>query len=86
MNGGRVNRRDFLGGASAVCGVAFSVSLPWLSEPVGAAEPTRAWLSDWHIDDAWGAYPRYAEPIGYASPRERAETAAVGSIDALLYV
>ena len=22
-------------------------------------------LADWTIDDMWGVYPRYAEPIGY---------------------
>jgi hypothetical protein len=27
-----------------------------------------ALLADWHIDDMWGVYPRYAEPIAYGRP------------------
>ena len=88
MSGPRLNRRDFLHGAAvAAGGVSVSMTLPWLAGPVGAAEPLLARLSDWTIDDMWGAYPRYAEPIDYPRPvaPRAASAAAAGSIDALFY-
>jgi hypothetical protein len=52
-------------------------------------------VADWSIDDQWAPTPRCADPIGYgrpAAPRAAIggasgpSLAAVGSIDALLYV
>ena len=84
----RLNRRDFLQGAAAAAGgLGVSVSWAWVADPVGTAEPLLARLDDWTIDDMWGVYPRYAEPIGYARPEapRAASTSAAGSIDALFY-
>jgi hypothetical protein len=79
---GRLNRRDFIGGVGlASGGLVVSMAVPW-AEAVEAARPTLARLSDWSIDDMWGVYPRYAEPIAYGRTRAPVAT-TVGSIDAL---
>ena len=84
-----MNRRDFLQRtALAAGGLTVSVALPWVAE-VGAAEPLLAELADWTIDDMWGVYPRYAEPIGYARPETprivSAAAAAAGARHAHFY-
>lgn len=89
MSADAMNRRAFIGGAAlAAGGIAVSAAMPWTSAPVGAEQPTLATLSDWSIDDMWGVYPRYAEPIGYPRARapETSTAAAAGSIDALFHV
>lgn len=83
-----INRRDFLGGVALTAGgIAVSAAMPWLAAPVGAEQPTLATLSDFSIDDMWGAYPRYAESIPYPRAHEPGtmSAAAAGSIETLFY-
>jgi hypothetical protein len=68
-----VDRRTFLGVAGVACGALAAAA--WLPAGLAAALPrtpaaaaVSAALADWTIDDQWGVWPRYAEPIGYASP------------------
>jgi len=86
-DGAGMNRREFVGSVALVTGgIAVSAVVPGVSPPAMAAQSPPATLSDWTIDDMWGVYPRYADPIGYGRPLGRGETAAVqGSIDALFY-
>ena len=57
--------------------VAFAAAEP----AVGDTAP-RAKLTDWHIDDMWGVYPRPSEPIGYGRPQGDGEpVAAVAAAD-----
>lgn len=61
-SGASIDRREFIGAAG---GLALTALLP-MSAIVAA--PTRAGgalLSDWTIDDMWGVYARYADPIGF---------------------
>ncbi|MBN1238834.1 MAG: hypothetical protein JXB36_10050 [Gammaproteobacteria bacterium] len=81
-----MGRREFLGSAMLVAGgIAASALLPWpgmaQAEPV---ELTPEPLADWNIDDMWGVWPRYAEPIGYGHAAPEA-VAAAGSIEELFY-
>jgi len=68
MSSTTFDRRELIIGAGAV---ALASALPVVfaaAEPaVGDATP-RAMLTDWHIDDMWGVYPRPSEPIGYGRP------------------
>jgi hypothetical protein len=71
-----LDRREFIvvagAGAVAAClPVALAVAAP----AVGADAPC-ATLTDWHIDDMWGVYPRPSEPIGYGRPRGDGELVA----------
>ncbi|HEY3518511.1 MAG TPA: hypothetical protein VGL98_15790 [Gammaproteobacteria bacterium] len=62
------DRREFIVGAGALTAVAYlPVALAAAEPAVGASSP-RATLTDWHIDDMWGVYPRPSEPIGYGRP------------------
>jgi hypothetical protein len=64
---GVLDRREFIGAASAF---AATVLLPASAVAVPpAAQAPRATLADWTIDDMWGVYSRYADPIGYGRPR-----------------
>jgi hypothetical protein len=79
------DRREFIVGAGALAAAAcLPVALVTAVPSVGAATP-HATLTDWHIDDMWGVYPRPSEPIGYGRPRgdgdERATLAAVHPAD-----
>jgi hypothetical protein len=63
------DRRELIVGAGAIAAaaclpVALAVAPPAVSETA-----SRATLTDWHIDDMWGVYPRPSEPIGYGRPR-----------------
>ena len=69
MSGTKLDRREVIVGAGAL---AVAACLP----AVGDAPP-RASLTDWHIDDMWGVYPRPSEPIGYGRPRGDGELVAV---------
>lgn len=70
------DRREFIVAAGALAGaaclpVAFTAAEPEL----GDATP-RATLTDWHVDDMWGVYPRPHEAIGYGRPRGDGEIVA----------
>jgi hypothetical protein len=65
-----LDRREFIVNAGAV-GLAASLPIALAAaEPVVGEPAPRATLTDWHIDDMWGVYPRPSEPIGYGRPRE----------------
>ncbi len=71
-----LDRREFMAGAGAVATVAcLPVALATAAPAVGDATP-RATLTDWHIDDMWGVYPRPSEPIGYGRPHGDGELVA----------
>lgn len=72
-----VDRRQFV----ALAGGALTAALvPASSFAAVASAVTGPELStDWTIDDQWGAYPRYADSIGYGRPA--AET--VPGVDAV---
>jgi len=76
MSSTTFDRRELIIGAGAV---ALASALPVVfaaAEPaVGDATP-RAMLTDWHIDDMWGVYPRPSEAIGYGRPRGDGEVLA----------
>ena len=86
-DGTGMNRREFVGNVAVVAGgISVSAVVPWVSQPAAAVQPSPATLSDWTIDDMWGVYPRYAEPIGYGRPGRQQETrAAAESIETLFY-
>jgi hypothetical protein len=82
----RFDRREFIVAVGAVAvayaplAAAAETALPAAAVPA-AQQP--ALLADWTIDDMWGVYPRYSEPIGYGRPRGDGElTAAVHPADA----
>ena len=79
-----VDRRTFLGRMTLTAGAVFvgrfmpapfasaaSNAVGASSEVAGAAVAAPA--GDWHVDDMWGHWPRYAHPIPYA----RAQAAPV---------
>jgi hypothetical protein len=79
------DRRELIVAAGTLAAAAcLPVALAAAAPSVGAATP-RATLTDWHIDDMWGVYPRPSEPIGYGRPRgdgdERATLASVQPAD-----
>jgi hypothetical protein len=78
-----LDRRELIAGAGAVAAVAFlPVALATVSPTAGDATP-HATLTDWHVDDMWGVYPRPSEPIGYSRPHGDGEiVAAVAPADA----
>ena len=78
-----LDRRDFIAGAgAAVAAACLPVALATPAPSVGTATP-RATLTDWHIDDMWGVYPRPSEAIGYGRPHGDGEVlvAAVAAAD-----
>jgi hypothetical protein len=83
MSGTSFDRREFIVGAGALATAAcLPVALAAAEPVVGDATP-RATLTDWHIDDMWGVYPRPSEAIGYGRPRGDGElVAAVHPADA----
>jgi hypothetical protein len=60
-----LSRRVLMGTAAAVSAVSL-LPLPASLAAVGTIEARL--LTDWTIDDMWGVYPRYAEPIAYGRP------------------
>lgn len=46
----------------------------------------QATLTDWHIDDMWGVYPRPSEPIGYGRPHGDGELIAAAHAADLQFV
>ena len=82
MSSTTVDRRVFIGSAGALAVVAsLPVALAAAEPAVGDATP-RATLTDWHIDDMWGVYPRPSEPIGYGRPHGDGELVATASVAA----
>lgn len=83
MSSTTFDRRELIIGAGAL---AMAASLPVAlaaAEPaVGDATP-RAKLTDWHIDDMWGVYPRPSEAVGYGRPHGDGDVvvAAVAAAD-----
>lgn len=82
MSNTMFDRREFIAGAGALAAAAcLPVTLAAAEPAVGGATP-RATLSDWHVDDMWGVYPRPSEPIGYGRPPGDGElVAAVAAAD-----
>ena len=76
------DRRDFIVGVGAVAVTAcLPVALAAAEPAIGDMTP-RATLTDWHIDDMWGVYPRPSEAIGYGRPHRDGEVvAAVAAAD-----
>lgn len=65
MSGTTFDRRELIVGAGAlVVAASLPVALAAAEPAVGDATP-RATLTDWHVDDMWGVYPRPHEAIGY---------------------
>jgi hypothetical protein len=87
MSNTTLDRREFIAAAGAVAAAAcLPVALAVAAPAVGADTP-RATLTDWHIDDMWGVYPRPSEPIGYGRPHGDGElVAAVHPADAQFLV
>ena len=76
MSDATLDRREFIVGAGAL---AIAASLPvalLVAEPVVGDATPRATLTDWHIDDMWGVYPRPHEAIGYGRPHGDGELVA----------
>jgi len=74
MSDTALDRREFIAGAGAVVAVAsLPIALGAEAAAVGTAAP-RATLTDWHVDDMWGVYPRPHEAIGYGRPHGDGET------------
>jgi hypothetical protein len=76
MSGTSFDRREFIAGAGALAVAAsLPVAIASAKPAVGDATP-RATLTDWHVDDMWGVYPRPSEPIGYGRPHGDGEILA----------
>lgn len=82
MSSTTFDRRELIIGAGAVAlASALPVAFAAAEPAVGDATP-RAMLTDWHIDDMWGVYPRPSEPIGYGRLHGDGEVvAAVAAAD-----
>jgi hypothetical protein len=82
MSSTTFDRRELIIGAGALAlATALPVALAAAEPAVGDATP-RAMLTDWHIDDMWGVYPRPSEAIGYGRPHGDGEVvAAVAAAD-----
>lgn len=87
MSGENINRREFLGTVALVGGgITATALMPW---PGGAqaatvVTPRVESMSDWTIDDMWGAYPRYAERITCGHQKAKL-LAAADSLEALFF-
>ena len=76
MSGTIFDRREFIAGAGAATLTACLPIAGATAEPAVGEAPPRATLTDWHIDDMWGVYPRPSEPIGYGRPQGDGELLA----------
>jgi hypothetical protein len=68
-DGWSLSRRELLSTAGAVAATVL-LPLPAASSPPLATRGAR--VTDWRAEDVWGLYPRYAEPIDFARPRDAA--------------
>jgi hypothetical protein len=78
-----LDRRRFikwLGGTLAVA--ALPVAAHAAKMPSIVVRPSAERLDDWTIDDVWGSYPRYADPIGFGR-RNVEPLPVVDPVDAL---
>ena len=77
------DRRELILGAGALAIAAtLPIALAAAEPALGDATP-RATLTDWHVDDMWGVYPRPHEAIGFGRPRGDGElVASVSPADA----
>jgi hypothetical protein len=76
MSGTTLDRREFIAGAGALAAATcLPVALAVAEPAVGSVTP-HATLTDWHVDDMWGVYPRPSEAIGYGRPRGDGELLA----------
>jgi hypothetical protein len=71
------DRREFIfsAGAALTAAACLPVALAVVEPALGDTTP-RATLTDWHVDDMWGVYPRPSEPIGYGRPHGDGELVA----------
>jgi hypothetical protein len=85
MSNNTLDRRELIVGAGAVVlAASLPLALAAAEPPVGDATP-HATLTDWHIDDMWGVYPRPSEPIGYGRPHGDGDlVAAAAAVDVQL--
>ena len=75
MSSTTIDRREFIVSAGALAVAVMPVALAAAAPAAGDATP-RATLTDWHVDDMWGVYPRPSEPIGYGRPHGDGELVA----------
>lgn len=77
-----IDRRELVSLSGAAVAAAL-LPLPTVLDARPAVEPAlqTELMTDWSIDDMWGACPRYAEAIGYGRPRGNT-LVAVAAIDA----
>jgi hypothetical protein len=76
MSDTTLDRREFIAGAGAVAAAAcLPIALGAETAAVGSALPC-ATLTDWHVADMGGVYPRPHEAIGYGRPRGDGEPLA----------
>ncbi len=66
---GKLDRREFVGTVGVAAVAAFLPLAVGAREPMKPASSPEV-LSDGTIDDMWGVYPRYADPIGYGRAHE----------------
>lgn len=77
-----VTRRRFIGGMGGAAAVALvPVPAALRAAPAGAAGVPAERLTDWTIDDMWGVYTRYAEPIGFGRAQVEERAVAVAPMD-----
>jgi hypothetical protein len=76
MSATTFDRRELIVGAGALAAVACLPIALAAAEPALGETTPRATLSDWHIDDMWGVYPRPHEAIGFGRPHGDGELIA----------
>ena len=74
LNGRVLDRRAFLGAlglTTAGAVLAGRLGAGVTEETAGVEAPVTQWSAapegNWHVDDMWGHWPRYAHPIPYSS-------------------
>jgi len=85
MSDSIIDRREFIVGAGALAAAAYLPVALGASPQIGSTAP-RATLTDWHVDDMWGVYPRPSEPIGYGRPHGDGELIAAAAAADLQFV
>jgi hypothetical protein len=73
LNGRVLDRRAFLGAMGLTAAGSLVAGHVWAATAVEAQGGSSRWQAaagqqgDWHVDDMWGHWPRYAHPIPYSS-------------------